>query len=318
MGAPYIILPRSRPHRVLGSTVPVGGSEGEPNVPNLGTLIMHQDAAIWDAAYANVTAMGNDTGSSVHIVPQPSPASTGTAVNTSETTLITGGRLVTGKIPRMSWPGTDQQSATFQTYPENGASSVPNNVTHYLQYYFRWTIPLGWNGNRINVKNIESWPKSAITGGRTQINTRYPISDNPDPATCCFECLFGTEVDRDSQQPRGPHPIQELFDGNWHRFTQELRSSSSLGARDGFQRAWIDGIKIIDLSQAMRGVVPSDSSYGGRWCTEGEMARMESNGWVNNGVAYYFWGSVQTNNPDHSQDSNPWTMDIDNVYWSYV
>lgn len=305
-----------------------GGSEGEPTFASTGgTIFLNQNATVWDGLYADITAMGNDNSSACHIVPQPSPVTTGGAVVTAETTLVSGGRLATGKIPRMHFPGTDQTSATFQTLGTTGA----DGVIDYLTYYFRWTMPLGWNGNRVNVKNIESWPGRAIDGGRTQINTRNPLSGNPDPAACCFECLVGIEVDQDSQQTRGPHPDQFMFDGNWHRFTQALKSSSSIGAHDGFQRAWVDGIRIIDLSWATINVVPADSPYGKKWCTPLEYDRFEKGcaasgsgcsftdgGYINNHVFQYWWGSVQTNNPDHSQDTNPWTYDLDNVVGWYV
>ena len=44
-------------------------------------------------------------------------------------------------------------------------------------------------------------------------------------------------------QPVGPY-FDDVADGQWRRYTYEYRPNSSVGARDGSARMWINGVKI--------------------------------------------------------------------------
>lgn len=291
---------------------PGGGSSDEPDMSSVGTL--HATWSATDmAAYADITAMGSDGASTFHVVPVPSPVTTSSGPNTSETILTSPGRLGSGKVPHMMWPGSDQQSATFETYPEDFGNTIPDGSTHFFQFYARMTlggtglfVPAGHTMG-VNVKFCEPWWHHNTTGGRTQFNTRYAIGTNPDTAPAVWELLDSNEVNEDSQQPVGPRPAS-LWDGNWHRFTAAIRPGSST---DKYQRLWIDGTKVLACEQALIGVTPPGGVKP--WCTASEFARLTEN----DTVSKYLFGSVQTNNPDHSQDTNPWTMNVDNILWRW-
>jgi hypothetical protein len=57
--------------------------------------------------------------------------------------------------------------------------------------------------------------------------------------------------------------------GQWHRVTYAYKSHVSSSNKDGFARMWLDGKKIIDISQAMVGVVPPGAPY--EWCTQADV-----------------------------------------------
>lgn len=286
-------------------------SSDEPDMNTIGTLFQSYSATDW-GTYADVDALGNDGSGGFRIVPVPSQVTTSTAVNQSETILISPGRLGSGKIPHMMWTGIDQGSATFIGYPETTGESTPLGTQHYIQFYARMTIGgtgtfvLAGHSQGINVKFIESWWK--IRPNRTQFNTRFPIGSNPDPAPAVFECLDTNEVDEDSQQPVGPRPAQ-VWDGNWHRFTLAICAAT---ISTSFQRLWVDGVKTNDLCQANIGITPPGGIKP--WCTTAEVANMTTN----DTVVKNLFGSTQTGDTFHDISTNPWTMDIDNYLWRIV
>jgi hypothetical protein len=67
-------------------------------------------------------------------------------------------------------------------------------------------------------------------------------------------------------QPVGPYP-DDINDGNWHRVTLAYKPNTIEGtpsSRDGLFRAWIDGIKVMDVSESAIGVTPLRGTK--EWC----------------------------------------------------
>lgn len=63
---------------------------------------------------------------------------------------------------------------------------------------------------------------------------------------------------------------------------------------DGFMRLWIDGTKVMDVSQDMVGVVPTGAKKS--WCNAIDVALLLTDT-ANDSTENMHWGSVQTNNP---------------------
>jgi len=114
----------------------------------------------------------------------------------------------------------------------------------------------------------------------------------------------GVETTCQGQQPVGPDFNDNIADGQWHRFTYEYRPNTAAGSRDGFARMWVDGVKIMDVSQAAVGVIPPGGEKA--WCAQDDVDNIA----VNDGIFNQFWGSVQT-----SYTSPVWTLDIDDFSW---
>lgn len=103
-------------------------------------------------------------------------------------------------------------------------------------------------------------------------------------------------------QPVGPY-FNQVNDGNWHRLTIAWLSPSGAATRDGYTKAWLDGVKIIDCSAASVGVKP----VGGTkvWCTAAQLDALPS----------FQVGSFQAW-PEHvnGADAN-WSLWIDDFSW---
>ncbi len=125
---------------------------------------------------------------------------------------------------------------------------------------YKWMYLRDAGGNRINENNLTTDyaikpPTAAFEGGRWQFyvegtgTANYPLGYQP--------------VGPYFAHNRSGQPAS-LNDYTWHRETLLLRPQSSKGARDGRLAAWMDGIKIIDVSAATLDVTPTGGDL--KWC----------------------------------------------------
>jgi hypothetical protein len=92
---------------------------------------------------------------------------------------------------------------------------------------------------------------------------------------------------RPGQQPIGPYP-NSLFDDAWHHMTILLKPNTTAtddgsgvaygsvqaSSRDGRCAVWVDGTKIIDVSQATVGITPTGGTHP--WCTQTDVDTIPS------------------------------------------
>jgi hypothetical protein len=274
----------------------VVASSDEP-VYNAGsnTLVWSNDMD----AYTDATAMGaTPIGSAPRILPLPSPAADSNPVDASRNQIITPGRGGGGKCIRLLFTGVSQSSSTYLTI---NTTDPPTNALNHFQWWGRINIP-----NLVNtlaVKWFQAWHASV---GRMQFNLHDAAPGAPFGGHQNYWQVYDNSVLTTSQgdQPVGPF-LEDVNDNLWHRFIYQYRCNSGVGARDGVARAWIDGTKIIDISNATIGVTPPG---GGKvWCNADDVDAFR----VNDGITSVRWGEPQTT------DSDPWTLDIDDFKWWY-
>jgi hypothetical protein len=102
-------------------------------------------------------------------------------------------------------------------------------------------------------------------------------------------------------QPIGPYP-DDVFDGQWHRYTYQYRPNTAAGSRDGVARMWVDGVKVIDVSLAAASIVPPGGYKP--WCSVDDIDALNTSG-----VGYLRFGGPLT------KDTAPFTIDIDDFVW---
>ena len=218
------------------------------------------------------------------------------------TSVIQNGR--SGKAIRVSYSGVYQDGHSLYI---TGFQRSNETKPLYIQYYFRfiWSAP---PTGALAVKWIELWhpPDSNGLSRRIQFNTRYsnyaPVSGS---ATSVWEVIDSVETAHQGEQPYGdPYSINVLGQdgGKWHRVTYAYLPNSVSGAKDGFARMWIDGKKIIDISQTTVALAPSDG-IGHPWCDQSDVDFLQygSNGQIE---SISFAGPQTTTTP-------AWTLDWD-------
>jgi hypothetical protein len=264
---------------------------GEPVYsPGVSTLVFQDNMD----EYTDVVAMGAVSSSTTpRITPHPSPITNSEPVK-SGSQLITG-RGGTGKALRLAYSGANQEEQQFITL---NMPSTADLTTHYLQYWAR--VSTSAASSVIPVKWFELWHTSGRD--RIQFNTHDPL-----PCTGTYRTYWqvydqSRETTCQGNQPVGPY-FATIADGQWHRFTYSYRPNSAAGARDGFARMWVDGVKIIDVSAATIGVTPPGGTKP--WCLADDVDALA----VNDGIHELWWGSTQT------LPSSAWTYDIDDLIW---
>jgi len=73
-------------------------------------------------------------------------------------------------------------------------------------------------------------------------------------------------------QPLGPY-WNDVNNNQWHRVTYLYQPNSTAGGTDGIARMWIDGTKIVDVSAAAAGVVPTGGTHS--WCSTAEVGQLD-------------------------------------------
>ena len=260
------------------------------------TMILQDDIE----GYSDVVSMGATSTWNTYprIVPNPSPVTTSQPVQASSNQLISPGHGGTGKAIRMLYDGSYQGSSKFETI---NLPDIPDLATHYMQYYGRVTFAQPLTGP-LAVKWFLGWHKYSST--RVEWNTRYPSTAyRPgDTNPTIWQVIDQADAPTNGDQPVGPYPLK-VFDGQWHRFTYSYRPNTSKGARDGFARMWVDGVKVIDVSAAACGTTPPGGTHA--WCTLADVDNLDAG----DGIRQIDWGWTQTT------ETPAWTYDVDDVKW---
>ncbi|HET7188877.1 MAG TPA: hypothetical protein VFI52_12025, partial [Gemmatimonadaceae bacterium] len=234
-------------------------------------------------------------GTAPRIAPNPSPILVSRPIDASKNQLIPGRNG--GTALRGAFTGVYQDGTEWE------ALNVPipiDTATHYFQYWARITLSAPLT-NTLNVKWFEAWHRNT---DRVQWNTHWPDPGHPG-ANCntCWQVYDqGHGTFGQGDQPVGPD-FNKAADGQWHRFTYAYRPQTRAGARDGFAKMWVDGVKIIDISAATLNVVPPGGDKV--WCGTEDLDGIA----VNDGIRVVVWGSTQTTS------TPPWTYDIDDFVW---
>jgi hypothetical protein len=213
-------------------------------------------------------------------------------------TLITG-RSGSGKALRLIYSGVYQDAHSWTL--RNGPA-LPDTTTHYFSYWARVTLsapmpvnalPLKWfmawhSVNRVEWDTHDYLPCNIYTP--TGQHTVWQVYDNG-PSAC------------QGNQPIGPYP-DDVFNGQWHRFTYQYRPNTTTSSRDGLARMWVDGVKVIDISRAACGTTPP----GGYkvWCSVDDIDALNTVGLI----GYLQFGANLTKDA-----GGPFTIDLDDFTW---
>jgi hypothetical protein len=190
-------------------------------------------------------------------------ASPRTAYVTDGTYSIVPGRGGSGYAVRTYYDGIDKQAdwRTPHTWGVGGGfGNYDESRALITQFWFRWPDANGiMNGGKFFDMMYND------NGDRIQfsIKTGDPRkwSSNAGDATK-YEApgYSGREI---GHQPIPPYPDAQN-DGNWYRATVAYKTNSASFSRDGFFRAWVDGTKIVDVSNDTIGVTPPNGTEP--WC----------------------------------------------------
>jgi trimeric autotransporter adhesin len=210
-------------------------------------------------------------------------------------TLITG-RGDAGKALRMIYNGHYQDSKNWDLV---NAPQLPDTTTHYYSYYARVTVAGAMPIGGMPVKWFMAWHP---TGNRVEWDTHDYLPCNIYPAAhTIWQVYDNGPTSCQGNQPIGPYP-DDVFDGQWHRYTYQYRPNTAAGSRDGVARMWLDGAKVIDISAAACGTTPAGGYK--TWCGVDDVDALNTVG-----VAYLRFGGPLT------KDTPPFTIDIDDFVW---
>jgi hypothetical protein len=124
-------------------------------------------------------------------------------------------------------------------------------------------------------------------------------------------------------QPVGPYANPDINDGQWHRITHLFKPNSSTtyqhvggtspaneiytgtSSRDGRIAMWVDGVKVMDVSQATVGVTPPGGTNP--WCYQSDVD------WIPHAAGQYLEFPSVINDSAMS-----WTIDHDDLkVWQF-
>lgn len=288
---------------------------GPPTYNSLNnTLIFAGDASI-----ARMNGTLADSGATPAngpvFVPSPSPAFNGPAVDPTTCAIVTGKGGV-GKALRAIYVEQNVQTGGLWAVVDMG--TVAANKTNYWRAQIRFggtiTEEIAVKFAHFNLNNIPG-------GGQPQWSTH---NANPYTATNQGKLTYwqfiesaytddvGTYPDGDDQgtQPVGPF-MEDLFDGEWHEFVWAYKTHS-VGVKDGLARMWIDGTKIIDVSQEAVGVTPEGGFK--QWCNQAMVDSIHTNIGTDAYYGPWFGGTQSTlNTPDWHMELNVGDGDPNNL-----
>lgn len=211
--------------------------------------------------------------------------------------------------------GGSPQSGGIDWLGPQGTFSRPSSTTakHVFQYWYKcngtWSGTNGSPGNQ-GCKYFEWWSNgTALPSGDTRMqlgpytgasgwtpNGHNPYTLNDTQARIL--AAGGGSV----AQPVSSY-FDQTLDSQWHRLTIAWQSPTGVATRDGYARVWLDGTKIIDLSQSTVGVTPSGGTKA--WCIQGEVDAMPSFKMDH----FLCW-------PSHTNSAvADWTLWIDDFSW---
>ncbi len=221
--------------------------------------------------------------------------------------VITPGRAGRGVAIRGVQPqssgqvGADWESA-------GTARITPRGAKEAFQFWFR-LLPAGTQGpGNGGIKWFMAWNYAA--NDRWQVGAAYSDGVYPPP-------LFGWQgyggtygyLNR-GKQPVGPR-WADINDGHWHRWTILWKPNTTwnypnASARDGILRVWIDGKKIIDISQAAVNVTPPRGTT--TWCVQQDVDALPATA-----VDFIRFPGTQV-----GLNQPTWSVDYDDFLWWVV
>ena len=211
--------------------------------------------------------------------------------------LVSPGRGGAGHALRQVYSGADQDTHTWDLI---NVPTTPDTTTHFFQYWARVTIASPLGRTVLAFKWFMAFHRD---GNRVQWNTHDHL---PCVATAPQSFVWqvydgGGETTCQANQPVGPYP-EQVFDGEWHRFTYEYRPNTVPSSRDGIARMWVDGTKVIDISAAAVGLTPPGGYKA--WCEWDDVDALSTQG-----IDLIRWaGNLTTTTP-------PFVVDMDDFRW---
>ncbi|HKV75128.1 MAG TPA: Ig-like domain-containing protein [Gemmatimonadales bacterium] len=216
-------------------------------------------------------------------------------------------------------PNHNQQSVAWLS-PWNPNSLTYSGRAIVITVWFR--ISAGGTPGSMGMKWLEAWFTS---GAAQRVQWAPDLGTNARPL---WGIVLGSNpggpVIR-TKQPVGPY-WDQINDGQWHRATHLFIANTSsdykktgggttsatevysgTSSRDGRVAMWIDGVKMMDYSQATVGVTPQGGT--GIWCTQGDVDMIPGLSGTNSigRVANLQFPGVFNGSP------GDWTLDHDDI-----
>jgi hypothetical protein len=236
-------------------------------------------------------------------IPGPHFEQTDFGEDVDSTILVSPGRGGTGKALRLVYSGVYQDAHSWTL--RNGPT-LPDTTTHFFSYNARVTLSQPLGQNVIALKWFMAWHAQ----NRVQWNTHdylpcnvYPNTTSRPPHTFWQVYDNGPSACQ-GNQPIGPYPDADVFDGQWHRYTYQYRPNTRTGSRDGVARMWVDGVKVIDISAGACATTPSGGYK--TWCSVDDIDALNTAGLI----GYLQFGANLT-----TEAGGPFTIDIDDFSW---
>lgn len=304
-----------------------GGGGGSEPMFGTGDTTLFQDGFETWATPQLYFDHRNDGGFGNFHITSASPDSGAAGVTTADGVFVTG-RTGSGNAWRQSYSGAAQENhyLYLSGCSEDNAAPVdfndgfdPDHGLLITEWYSRViiSVPLAqFDGWRIKYFMMFMREPTAQGGGyatRLQMNT----ADQPvGPAFGSLWQALQGGYDTDSEcQAISPTATEMVNAGAWFRNKVAYQPNSSLGARDGLARMWINGTKIVDISASAAGVTPPGGAK--TWC---DITDVDTLGLCNpvspattgtsidRFVGPLRWGDILTT------DNNPFTIDYDDIH----
>ena len=309
-------------HGHVGRSVFSGGVAAPPPIPAQGepvfglpgdTLLMNEGFETYATAQLYQDHR-NDGGLGVfHIA-------SGNDQPTADGVFVTG--RTGGNAWRLAFAGAAQEIHYLALYgcSDSNANPVDFNdgfsATHGLlisQFWSRVLITPAltqFEGWRIKYHMLFQRQPANIGGGGYATRIQFNTADQPvgPPFGSLWQALMGA-FDTDSEcQAIGPSATEMVNAGGWWRNTCAYQPNSSVGARDGLARMWINGTKIVDISKSAIGVTPNGGVK--TWCSGVDV---DSLGLANDSsVTCQFTGTLRWWDI-LTTDNHPFTCDTDDI-----
>lgn len=245
---------------VSGTADLVVSATDEP-VYNAGTSTLIYAGDPTDAAYSSATNAGALTQNHKHMIPASSPLFDGNAVDTVRQNITTG-KGGSGLALQAIYPTNGAQQGPGWVLYQGG--SVAAAKTSVFRCQIKMDVASSLTGE-FAVKFMRLMTQGQSGGSAPQWSTHNHLPWTGGVHPTYWQVYQNSYTDSgtypngsdQATQPVGPYFNDLLGDGLWHRFTFAWRAHSAVGVYDGFQRMWIDGVKVLDCSNAAVGVTPA-------------------------------------------------------------
>jgi hypothetical protein len=167
------------------------------------------------------------------------------------TVSLVSGRSGHGQALRITYPRQATRNAQSRHYVGTEGVSTPTGVSSFQEVWIR-TSP-GASPDGYSPKWIQHY-HPAVPGSsanRIQISSfKFGAGSRSPSGLAGRDCWHVNSLANSLACSRNAPRWRDINDGQWHRFTTEVRAHSARGARDGVARLWIDGLVVVDLSAA--------------------------------------------------------------------